>query len=241
MREIACPLSQFREPQFGGRRFYDNYSMCRFVSVILITLAVIKCTQAQDEQVSRMQVIDRDLGVTCSHCHVGDDWKRDEKPQFAFAVRMIKMTQGLSVGTLRDLGGVTCWTCHRGKKEPERMPRASWEDRLAKWPEALKLKQEDAKKRAPEVYRNIQSLKDSPAGGIPMTMSIFAGALDVSCEYCHVPGHWDSDEKTAKNTARRMLRLFSEMPTYFEDNRQPGMQCYTCHQGSPKPQRQPTA
>jgi hypothetical protein len=95
------------------------------------------------------------------------------------------------------------------------MPRASWEDRLAKWPEALKLKQEDAKKLAPEVYRNIQSLKDSPAGGIPMTMSIFAGALDVSCEYCHVPGRWDSDEKPAKNTARRMLRLFSEMSNLF--------------------------
>ena len=39
---------------------------CAVVSGILITLAVIKCTQAQDEQVARMQVIDRDLGVTCS-------------------------------------------------------------------------------------------------------------------------------------------------------------------------------
>ena len=185
---------------------------------------------------SGMQAIGRDLGVSCSHCHVGEDWKRDEKPQFAFAGRMIKMTQGLSAGTLRDLGGVTCWTCHRGKVKPGRMPRASWEDRLANWPEALKLKDEDAKKPAQEVYRNIQSLKNSPAGGLPMTMSVFAAALGVSCEHCHVPGRWDSDAKPAKSTARLMLRLFDEIPIYFEASRQPGMQCYTCHQGAPKPQ-----
>lgn len=188
---------------------------------------------------SRMRVIDRDLGVECLYCHVVDEWKRDDKPQFAFAGRMIRMTQGLSAGTLRDLGGVTCWTCHRGKVKPNRMPRASWEDRLAKWPETLKLKEDDAKKPAQEVYRNIQSLKNSPAGGILMTMSVFAAALGVSCDHCHVPGSWDSDAKPAKGTARLMLRLFSEIPTYFEASRQPSMQCYTCHQGSPKPERLP--
>ena len=213
----------------------------RLVPGTFAALAIIQCIQAQDDQVSRMKVIDRDLGVECSHCHVEDDWKRDEKPQFAFASRMIKMTQGLSAGTLRDLGGVTCWTCHRGKAKPDGMPRASWEDRLANWPEALKLNEEDAKKPAQEVYRNIQSLKNSPAGGIPMTMSVFAGALDVSCDYCHVPGRWDSDAKPAKVTARLMLRLFSEMPKYFEASRQPGMQCYSCHHGSPKPQRLPAS
>ncbi|SPF42268.1 hypothetical protein SBA4_2900013 [Candidatus Sulfopaludibacter sp. SbA4] len=186
-----------------------------------------------------MQTIGRDLGVECSHCHVADDWKRDEKPQFDFAARMIRMTQGLSAGTLRDLGGVTCWSCHRGNVKPARMPRASWEDRLAKWPDALKLKDEDAKKPARDVYRNIQSMADSPAGSLPMTMSVFAAALGVSCDHCHVPGRWDSDEKPAKATARLMLRLFSEIPKYFEPSRQPGMQCYTCHQGAPKPERLP--
>jgi hypothetical protein len=210
--------------------------VARLIPVIFIALTAIRCVQAQDDRMAGMQTIDRDLGVNCSHCHVGEDWKRDDKPQFAFAGRMIKMTQGLSAGTLRDLGGVTCWTCHRGKVKPDRMPRAAWEPRLANWPEALKLKEEDAKKPAQEVYRNIQSLKNSPAGGLAMTMSVFAGALGVSCDHCHVDGRWDSDAKPAKVTARLMLRLFSEIPTYFEASRQPSMQCYTCHQGSPKPQ-----
>jgi len=186
-----------------------------------------------------MQSIDRALGVECSHCHTVDDWKRDDKPEFAFAGRMMKMVQGLNAGTLRDLGGVSCWTCHRGKVKPERMPRASWQDRLDKWPEALKLSAEEAKKPAREVYRNVQSMPNSPAGGLAMTMSVFAGALGVSCDYCHVPGHWDSDDKPAKRTARLMLRLFDEIPPYFEKSRQLSMQCYTCHQGSPKPEHVP--
>jgi hypothetical protein len=206
-----------------------------------LAVLAIGCVQAQDAQVERMKTIDRALGVECSHCHVGDDWKRGDKPEFAFASRMMKMAQGLSSGTLRDLGGVTCWTCHRGQVKPARMPRASWEDRLSKWPDALKLSAEDAKKPAREVYRNVPSMANAPAGGFAMTMSVFAAALGVSCDHCHVPGHWESDEKPAKQTARRMLRLFSEIPEYFESSRQPNMQCYTCHQGSAKPQRQPGA
>jgi hypothetical protein len=152
---------------------------------------------------------------------------------------MIKMTEGLSAGTLRSLGGITCWTCHRGNVKPARMPRASWEDLLAKWPEELKLSAENAKKPRRDVYKNIQSTPDAPAGGLPMAMSIFAAALGVGCEHCHVPGRWDLDEKPAKVTARLMLGILDEIPRYFEKNQQPVMQCYTCHQGSPKPQRHP--
>jgi Photosynthetic reaction centre cytochrome C subunit len=119
------------------------------------------------------------------------------------------------------------------------MPRAGWEDRLANWPEALKLADADTRKPAEEVYRNIQSLKGSGAGGLAMTMSVFSAALGVSCDYCHIEGQWDSDARPAKKTARRMLGLFAEFPHYFESSRQPSMQCYTCHQGSPKPQRRP--
>ncbi len=73
-----------------------------------------------------------------------------------------------------------CWSCHRGNSKPARMPRAGWEDRLAKWPDSLKLGAADARKPAEEVYRNIQSLKGSSAGGLAMTMSVFAAALGVS-------------------------------------------------------------
>jgi hypothetical protein len=70
-------------------------------------------------------------------------------------------------------------------------------------------------------------------------MSVFAAALGVGCDHCHVPWRWESDEKPTKVTARLMMAIFDEIPRYFEDSRQPVTQCYMCHQGSPKPERHP--
>src|SRR5580698_863235 len=203
----------------------------------LVMILALTC-KAQDP---RMEAMNRALGVECRHCHIADDWKRADKPEFAFARRMIHMTDGLSAGPLRSLGGVTCWTCHRGAVKPARMPRNGWQEILAVWPESLKLSAEDAKKPQSEIYKNIQLGGAAPAGGLAMNMSIFAAALGVGCDYCHVPGRWDSDEKAPKATARVMQRMFAEIPQYFEDARRPSMQCYTCHQGSAKPQRKPNA
>lgn len=154
-----------------------------------------------------------------------------------FAARMARMTTGLNEGPLHDLGGVTCFSCHRGNTKPARMPRAAWEDVLAHWPESLKLSADDAKKPAGEIYRNLKFLNKAPAGSLAMNMSIYSAALGVSCDHCHVAGHWESDDKAAKRTARVMLAMFSEFPKYFDAARQPSMQCYTCHQGAVKPLR----
>ena len=54
----------------------------------------------------------------CAHCHTVGDWKRSDKPEFAFASRMIKMTWPKREHSTRTLGGVTCWTCHRGSVKP---------------------------------------------------------------------------------------------------------------------------
>ena len=202
----------------------------------IAVLVAAGCVQAQD---ARMQAMDRALGVECVHCHTVDNWKKDDKPAFAFAGRMMKMVEGVNAGTLRGVGSVNCWSCHRGNVKPARMPRAGWEDRIAKWPESLKLSAEDAKKPAREVYRNVPAMASAPAGGFAMTMSVFAAALGVSCDHCHVVGHWESDDKEAKRMARVMLRLFDEIPGYFEKSRQLGMQCFTCHQGSVRVEREP--
>ena len=236
LQRIANPLGRSQTSPEAAINRRAGYRTFRILCAALLTVGAIR---AQDAQTSAMQAIDRALGVECSHCHTIDDWKRADKPEFAFAGRMMKMVQGLSAGTLRDLGGVSCWTCHRGNVKPARMPRAGWQDRLDHWPESLKLSDADAKKPAREVYRNVPSMADAPAGSFPMTMSVFAAALGVGCDHCHVAGHWDSDDKPAKRTARLMLRLFDEIPTYFDKSRQPGMQCYTCHQGSPQPQHAP--
>jgi hypothetical protein len=36
-----------------------------------------------------------------------------------------------------------------------------------------------------------------------------------------------------------MLGIFDEVPQFFDKARQPSMQSYTCHQGSPRPERDP--
>ena len=206
--------------------------------LLLPALWTIGCLHAQDATTGMMQSIDRALGVECSHCHIVDNWKADSKPEFVFAGRMIKMVAGIN-GKILPGDAISCWTCHRGNLKPARMPRASWQEIFDKWPADLKLSAEDAKRPAREVYRNVQSMPDSAAGSFQMTMSVFSAALGVSCDHCHVAGSWASDEKPAKRTARTMLELFDEMPRYFEKSRQPAWQCYTCHQGSAKPQNKP--
>ena len=59
--------------------------MCRLVFVTWFSLAIIVRIQAQNVKEARMQAIDRALGVECAHCHTGEDWKRADKPEFAFA------------------------------------------------------------------------------------------------------------------------------------------------------------
>jgi hypothetical protein len=215
--------------------------MLLLIGAIIIGLNPAQAQTPNDPN-PRMQTFNHDLGVECTHCHTAGNWAGDDNPQFAFTIRMSKMQDGLNAGPLRDFGGgLTCWTCHRGSAKPARMPRAGWETRLANWPEPLKLAEADAKKPAEEVYKNIQSLKGSAAGGLAMTMSVFAAALDVGCDYCHVAGHWESDEKQPKKTARIMLTLFPEVNRFFDAGRKPNMQCYTCHHGMAKPQRVPPA
>lgn len=41
----------------------------------------------EDDRALQMRTIDHDLGVECTFCHAADDWKRDQKPQFASAAR----------------------------------------------------------------------------------------------------------------------------------------------------------
>lgn len=83
-------------------------------------------TQAlADHAVSREY--NRSLGVECGHCHNGSDFADASKPTFDFARRMERMVSGISDGPLRELGGVTCWSCHRGHVKPPRLPCADWE------------------------------------------------------------------------------------------------------------------
>jgi len=161
----------------------------------------------------------RALGVDCTHCHNPPSQMDAAKPTYVFAQRMMRMVEGLNAGQLKDLGGITCWTCHRGRTKPARLPRDRWE--------AIKAEHAD--------------VFVGPREERGLTMSVYAASLGVGCEHCHTVGRWPDDSKPQKRLVSKMLPLFDEIPTYFEAARQPSLQCFLCHQGKVKPEREPSS
>jgi hypothetical protein len=67
----------------------------------------------------------KSLGVNCTHCHVVDQWEKDDKPTKQVAREMIKMVGGINNDYLKNIKNlksetpiVNCTTCHRGQIKP---------------------------------------------------------------------------------------------------------------------------
>lgn len=170
---------------------------------------------AQDDVQSRMKTWSAALGVGCVHCHVENQWTDASKPTFGFAERMMRMVNGLNAGTLKDLGGITCWTCHCGNSVPARVPREAWEK-----------------------IRLDHAVEFEGRPNRALAMSVYAASLGVNCSHCHTANRADNT-KPAKAMVARMSAIFDEIPKYFDESRQPRTQCYMCHQGKVKPERGP--
>jgi len=164
------------------------------------------------------RVLNTSLGVECTHCHVGTNYADRSKPALDFARRMQRMVQGLNDGPLRPLGGVTCWSCHRGHAIPARLPRADWES------------------IATTHSVDFANARD----GLGLTMSVYTASLGVNCGHCHVEGDWTNASRPAHRTVTLMSTLFDLIPTYFDEAvRMPRTQCYMCHQGRTRIERAP--
>lgn len=89
-------------------------------------------------------------------------------------------------------------------------------------------------KTASQQFKNIQVLKDIPAGELIPSMQFISGSLGVECEFCHVQGAFDKDDKEAKQTARKMITMmFAINKAHFGGERE--VTCNTCHHGSAEP------
>ena len=95
---------------------------------------------------------------------------------------------------------------------------------------------------ASQVFKNIKMLTDVPAGRLLAIMNIGYGkSLGVSCTHCHVPGEWDREDKTQKQTARDMSRMAATINNDLLKNipnlKGPNaiVNCTTCHRGQVKP------
>ena len=183
-------------------------------ALALATLLITGDASAQVTVQERMQEWSKALGVECSHCHVPDRWTDASKPTYEFAQRMSRMLTALNAGPLKDVGGATCWTCHRGRTIPPRLARETWE-----------------KIRAD----HLTEFADRPNRAI--AMSVYAASLGVDCSHCHESDR-SLNTKPTKLLVPTMLTIFEEIPKHFDKAvRAPVTQCYMCHQGKVKPER----
>jgi hypothetical protein len=67
----------------------------------------------------------RSLGVNCTHCHVAEQWEKEDKPTKQIAREMFAMVAVINGDQLKkiknlksDNPGVNCTTCHRGQIKP---------------------------------------------------------------------------------------------------------------------------
>jgi photosynthetic reaction center cytochrome c subunit len=94
--------------------------------------------------------------------------------------------------------------------------------------------QAPAAKPAEEVYKNIVELKGTPADQVDPAMQFIAASLGVNCQFCHVPGKFEADDKGAKKTARQMMAMTAMInKTSFGGRQQ--ITCNSCHNGSTRP------
>jgi len=89
-------------------------------------------------------------------------------------------------------------------------------------------------KKAEEQFKNIQALKGIPADQLIPAMQFITASLGVECEFCHVEGAFEKDDKKPKQTARKMMEMmFAINKENFEGHRE--VTCYSCHRGSTDP------
>jgi len=67
----------------------------------------------------------KSLGVNCAHCHVLDQWEKDDKPAKQITREMAAMVRTINGDLLKKIKNlksetptVNCTTCHRGQVKP---------------------------------------------------------------------------------------------------------------------------
>ena len=89
-------------------------------------------------------------------------------------------------------------------------------------------------KLAEEQFKNIQTLKGIPADQVVPSMQFIGASLGVECEYCHVHGAMEKDDKKPKVTARKMIAMMMAInKDNFKGRRE--VTCFSCHRGTKDP------
>ena len=105
---------------------------------------------------------------------------------------------------------------------------------LAQSPSANPQADKGNPKTAGEAFKNIQVIKDIRQDELFPSMRYITAALGVRCDFCHVPDHFEKDDKPEKARAREMMKMMFAINTdNFKGRRQ--VTCFTCHRGNEHP------
>jgi photosynthetic reaction center cytochrome c subunit len=89
-------------------------------------------------------------------------------------------------------------------------------------------------KTTEQAFKNIQVLKGRPADQLIPAMQFITASLGVECDFCHVQGAFEKDDKKSKQAARKMMQMMMVInQENFDDHRE--VTCYSCHRGAAKP------
>lgn len=80
-----------------------------------------------------------------------------------------------------------------------------------------------------QTKKNIKVLQGMPTSQLIPTMAFMANSLGVTCAHCHGK-EWESDEKRAKDAARKMIALQRSINEQHYGGKAV-VTCNTCHQG----------
>jgi photosynthetic reaction center cytochrome c subunit len=100
-----------------------------------------------DQVIPSMQFIAASLGVECEFCHVAHANEKDDKKPKVTARKMINMMMAINRDNFEGHREVTCYSCHRGAKDPVATPILT--DEEAKPAAAEEKKADEAKAALP--------------------------------------------------------------------------------------------
>ncbi len=76
-----------------------------------------------------MEFWSQSLGTSCQHCHVVDQWAKDDKPEKQIARDMVTMVGEINSKLLPNIKNldsknprIGCWNCHHGSVKPQGPP-----------------------------------------------------------------------------------------------------------------------
>ena len=75
-----------------------------------------------EQLIPAMEFISSSLGVECSFCHVQDHFDKDDKKPKSTARAMMRMMFALNDNNFEGKREVTCYSCHRGARDPVGTP-----------------------------------------------------------------------------------------------------------------------